>query len=186
MSVSFFMITISSVLFSMVFPMISYSQQKKSMIILYNQRNSYMALAAHANGDYNYIWNWYSWMSIIVVRVHFLGSWVLYTRGFIIGTKYKNKCYNMDIVYFVGHYIPWFNLCKANQKKALIYSFCCISHILYFLLFVFHLISVYFFLVKRFGNCIFVNHRGSSTLPGILGSLYSWFHNWHKIQKQML
>ena len=40
-----------SVLFSMVFPMISYSQNKqKIMIILFNQRNSYIALAAHANG----------------------------------------------------------------------------------------------------------------------------------------
>ena len=28
-----------------------------------------------------------------------------------------------------------------------------------------------------------VNYRGSSKLPGILGSLYSRFHNWHKIQK---
>ena len=35
-----------SVLFSMVFPMISYSPKKKGMIILYNQRNSYIALAA--------------------------------------------------------------------------------------------------------------------------------------------
>jgi hypothetical protein len=67
-----------SVLFSMVFPMISYSQQKKSMIILYNQRNSYMALAAHAKGDYNYIWNCdheeWNWHLLIEMQLFQNGS----------------------------------------------------------------------------------------------------------------
>jgi hypothetical protein len=39
--------------------------------------------------------------SIIVAWVNFLGSWVLKTCGFIIGTQYKKKCNNMHIVYFV-------------------------------------------------------------------------------------
>jgi hypothetical protein len=40
-----------SIIFHGVSYDIIFSSKKKVMIILYNQRNSYIALAAHANGD---------------------------------------------------------------------------------------------------------------------------------------